>query len=247
MTYPTLGRSGRLGNQLWQIGSTVGLARLQMQEFSPQDYTPIFPMWKYFPYFSFPKTMFTSDKDKIAGAAKSRDFAWWVKPRQRGYLQDFTCLNLAKEDMKQWIQPSDRVKQSLQPLLRQYHPYEATAVHVRRGDYQKVWGGINLLSKRYYLDAWPQGKVLVFSDDIEWCKNNLPSDNVQFVTTVGNGVPPEISDFFLMSMCKAHVISNSTFSWWAAYNSSDVTYPLPWIKGIDLDVFPAEWKSIDWQ
>jgi len=240
MTYPTLGRSGRLGNQLWQIGSTVGLARLQYHEESPMHYDVIFPRWKYFPYFSFSQNLFTDDSSLIADAKHSRNFCHWLQPRQRGYMHDWKCLNLAKNDMSDWVRPSNLMKSLMKPYANKIQG--ATAVHVRRGDYQKVWGGINLLSKEYYLDAWPKkGRVVIFSDDPKWCKDNLPRVNSEVIHE------SEFLDFHLMASCENHVISNSTFSWWAAFNSSNVTYPLPWIKGANLDIFKNSWTPVQWQ
>jgi hypothetical protein len=53
---------------------------------------------------------------------------------------------------------------------------------------------------------------MVFSDDIEWCKENLQLENSTFVSTDSDYV-----DLCLMSMCNHHIIANSSFSWWGAW------------------------------
>jgi hypothetical protein len=54
----------------------------------------------------------------------------------------------------------------------------------------------------------------IFSDDINWCKNNIiiGSDNTVYVEN-----NPDYIDLWLMSLCKHNIISHSTFSWWGAY------------------------------
>lgn len=237
LTYSTLGRSGRFGNQLWQIASTIGLARKAWYDFSPRHLEVHLPPWKYQKYFSFPEHYFHGPKGRNAW-----EEAPWIVPRQRGYLQDFTCIEYVKDDVKKWLQPSDYARKRLDRLVENYRPSDATAIHVRRGDYEHVWKGINLVSKEWYLDNWPSGRKLIFSDDPQWCVENLPHDDTQVIHH------EEWLDFMIMSQCSAHIISNSTFAWWAAWssNSRNVTYPTPWIKGLELDIFEPWWKARKW-
>lgn len=63
--------------------------------------------------------------------------------------------------------------------------------------------------------------IMVFSDDIQWCKKNLPT-TFPFIDSFRWKWEPEgISDveaLFLMSQCKrAAICANSAFSWWGAY------------------------------
>jgi hypothetical protein len=55
-------------------------------------------------------------------------------------------------------------------------------------------------------------KFLIFSDDIEWCKNNFKGPEFYFSE---NEI--DIEDLFLMSLCDNHIISNSSFSWWGSW------------------------------
>lgn len=89
------------------------------------------------------------------------------------------------------------------------------SVHFRRGDYLK---GFSLnLSINYYNEAINQIiskysnfnlKFLIFSNDIDWCKNNLDGDCI-FVENLNR-----YQDMCIMSLCDHNIIANSSFSWW---------------------------------
>jgi hypothetical protein len=91
-------------------------------------------------------------------------------------------------------------------------------------------------------------KIFIFSDDIEWCEENL-SDLGTIVSHDHKGY--KFSNYLqLMSLCKFFIIPNSSFAWWSAYlsNSSKmVCYPENWIlnyhKKIE-DLFPENWIKI---
>jgi len=71
--------------------------------------------------------------------------------------------------------------------------------------------------------------LFVFSDDIEWCKENLPWP-VTFVDHNSTGVVAnseyvltrqedgtEHEDLWLLSLCKHGITANSSFSWWGGW------------------------------
>ena len=62
--------------------------------------------------------------------------------------------------------------------------------------------------------------LFVFSDDIEWCQENLSFDvPTTFVTHDYKG--PKFQYYLhLMCLCDHFIIPNSTFAWWAAWLSN---------------------------
>jgi len=84
---------------------------------------------------------------------------------------------------------------------------------------------------RVYLDYYKKalqiaGKrfVVVFSDDIEWCKKNVAKnlyqyEKIYFVDTRELPETDEI-DFLVMSMFQHHILANSSFSLWASFISA---------------------------
>ena len=89
-----------------------------------------------------------------------------------------------------------------------------------------------------------------FSDDIEWCKANLPGADIRYVDW--NQGSESYLDMYLMSRCKHNVVSNSTFSMWAAWlnnNSEKIIYrPSRYYTNSSdeqEDTWPDTWKVID--
>ena len=117
--------------------------------------------------------------------------------------------------------------------LRQRTGAPIVAVHVRRGDYalQRTQGLFHNLSARWFALAMSRFPVhvefLVFSDDLAWCKVNLPQTRVHY----SQGTD-DLADLAQMRACDAYIISNSTFSWWGAWLSDT---PSPVVIAPDAD------------
>lgn len=137
---------------------------------------------------------------------------------------------------------------------------DAVSIHVRRGDLMsdpvaKARGG--LCSLEYYARAveWITQRVkqphfFVFSDDPEWCVLNLPiSHPANYVHHNGPESGPE--DLRLMSLCKHHIIANSTFSWWGAWLGHNpakiIVAPEQWFSTAcydTRDLLPPDWVRL---
>jgi len=93
------------------------------------------------------------------------------------------------------------------------------SVHIRRGDYLKFPDIHPTVSLDYYIKAISDIKkrkdikcVLVFSDDIQWCKTNFYADMIRYAEGLY-----DYEEMLLMSACTHNIIANSSFSWWGAY------------------------------
>jgi hypothetical protein len=66
---------------------------------------------------------------------------------------------------------------------------------------------------------------------------------------VNNECSPDYLDMQLMSLCKHNIISNSTFSWWAAWlnpnEDKQVIAPEPWMDHISTDIVPKRWTKVN--
>ena len=112
----------------------------------------------------------------------------------------------------------------------------SVSVHVRRGDYIRFAHVYPLLGITYYAKALAYigehrkiDNILIFSDDIPWCKENFHGDKLKFIEGM-----EDWEDMYLMSLCSNNIISNSSFSWWGSYlNQSDdniVIAPKQWMQ-----------------
>jgi hypothetical protein len=117
-------------------------------------------------------------------------------------------------------QPGDRNVD----LLASIGAREATAVsvHVRRGDFLKLPETM-VCGREYYENAFREiGKrvmrpaFIIFSDDIRWCRANLDTGG-DAVFVDWNSGNDSWRDMWLMSRCGAHIVANSSFSWWSAW------------------------------
>jgi hypothetical protein len=135
---------------------------------------------------------------------------------------------------------------------------QAVSLHVRRGDYvtsEKHGAHHGLKGLDYYLAAAkevmkvaPKPTFYVFSDDIQWCKENIkldaPTVYVDHNTYGGD-------DMRLMRACHHNIIANSSFSWWGAWLGDNpdkvVVAPKQWVNNPDYDTsdcLPKSWIRI---
>jgi hypothetical protein len=147
-------------------------------------------------------------------------------------------------------------------LSEQISNCESVSVHIRRGDY--VSNPVTLqfhgiLPLEYYqkslariMESVENSHFYVFSDDPIWPRDNLRiQDPVTYITH--NGPDKDYEDLRLMSLCKHHIIANSSFSWWAAWLCQNpekmVIGPTQWfldpvLNAQTADMIPPEWIRI---
>lgn len=138
----------------------------------------------------------------------------------------------------------------------------SVAVHIRRGDYvtsplySKTIGALPI---SYYIDAVSLIKekidnpvFYVFSDDINWCRNELKIPDTFFNYIGDEHAGTNAANYMqLLSLCKHFIISNSTFAWWAAWlgehRDSVIIGPNNWFidKSNNVkDILPERWAKI---
>lgn len=109
----------------------------------------------------------------------------------------------------------------------------------------------DVCSKEYYEKAieemhnlFPDCAFVVFSNDIEWVKNNF---EFKYETIFEDGTDEIWEKLRLMYSCKHFIMSTSTFCWWAQYlcrnNKKTVIAPNRWTND---DSKPSKLLSDDW-
>ena len=133
----------------------------------------------------------------------------------------------------------------------------SVALHIRRGDYLQFTMNpkedelMYLLDNRYYHNAIEEMQKRIpgctfycFSDDLAWCKQEFGSMPMTFVGEE-YGLS-DIEEWYVMASCRHQIISNSTYSWWAAYlnENSDkiVLRPERWFG--NRDIYPNDWVAV---
>lgn len=206
ISFSSLGKHGRLGNQLFQIASTFGMA----EKYGARA---VFPSWSYAQYFEnyLPTGRMASTRIE---EKHFHHHEWNLTGDTdlHGYLQSPAYFGVQRLRLKQAF------VEDMKSRLNIWDKH-TICLQVRRGDYV---GNENYYQVpiTYYIQAlnkhfpgWQQSNILVISDDIEYCKVHFEClPNVTFAQ--GN---TDIEEMALASNCDDFIISNSTFGWWTAW------------------------------
>lgn len=176
---------------------------------------------------------------------------YWQSERYFNDIKDIICNEFTAKH-----EPDVKNKEMIQNILG----INAVSLHIRRGDYvsnlttNQVHG---VCSLEYYQQAVSiisqrveNPIFFVFSDDPEWVKQNLKiAYPIIFVDH--NDADKNFEDLRLMSLCKHHIIANSSFSWWGAWLGNNlnknIVAPKKWFSKEDVntqDLIPERWIRI---
>ena len=172
-----------------------------------------------------------------------------------GYFQSEKYFYKYRDEIKALFAPSEKI---LKYLNQKYanvisHP-KSVALHFRNylkdDPEQKYHPNV---TRRYLFNAinmFPKDSLFVVcSNDIPLCKRMLNGFEGNFVYIEGEHFH---HDFYLMSLCKNNIISNSSYSWWAAYLNKNpdkvVVAPKRWFtkkyRSDTYDNTPPSWIKL---
>jgi hypothetical protein len=237
ISFKELGKIGRLGNQLFQIATTIALAIRNNDRY-------IFPTWLYENSFNL-HDCFSAN---ITNYQTYNELNFTYTPiLYKPNLNLFGYFQSEKYFVDHW----DDIRKLLTPTITFGTNNNCTSIHVRRGDYLNLTKKYSQLNMDYYKMAMEKtntSKYMVFSDDIAWCKNNFQGD--QFIFSEGKS---DVEDLALMLGCEHNIIANSSFSWWGAYLNKNptkiVVAPSKWFGPVlsyndTRDLLPSSWIKI---
>lgn len=209
ISFSQLGNHGRLGNQLFEVHSTMGMAWRYRAE-------AVFPVWQYEQYFN-PPLPHGEMQTKRINEQHFHHYDWELTESCDvvGYLQSEKYFGSIRLTFKNEFVRETLSKSQLDGLFSK----TVICIQIRRGDYVGN-GNYHQLSVNYYIDAlmthfpnWRDHNILFISDDIEYCKVHFAClPNAYF--SAGNS---DIEDMALASCCDHFIISNSSFGWWCAW------------------------------
>lgn len=213
ISFSKLGRHGRLGNQLFQVMATMGMAERYGAEAR-------FPAWGYEQYFEVPGVRFEGSGDRVRGVRHQvmekqfQYYEWEIEGDSDlvGYLQSERYFGSTRL----------RFKEAFLEAMRAGHAglfeKETICVHIRRGDYVGN-EAYHQLTVHWFIDAmlthfprWRECNILFLSDEIEYCRTHF-----ECLPNAWFGGGGEIEDMALGSLCDNFIISNSSFGWWTAW------------------------------
>lgn len=153
---------------------------------------------------------------------------FWSLPNNtalHGYFQAKEYVDEFKVDLVEELKMNDKFYDHSADKYANYKKNynNIISLHIRRGDslLDNFAFNAEVSIENYYNNILlnhtnNNDLVLIFSDDIDWCKNIFIGDKFVFVDhrKLNEG---HLYDFSLMSMCDINIMAVSTFSWWASW------------------------------
>jgi hypothetical protein len=258
----TIPLMGGLGNQLFQIAAGTYIEKIHGRTvlFSPFLLSSIYSKSNTVRYFESQQLLSQKELDRSRLFSAKLQIHKWLKTgyllteeesqgnslieiRQRtsllmGYFQNFQIVELGKSETLNRFNHYEKLLGFDNSIVS-----DSIALHIRFGDYrtnQKTREFHGLTSINYFTSAVSLledqngfSNIMIFSDEPELAslqfkdvyRGPLPVLTHQSTTS-------PLNDLILMSKAKAIVMSNSSFSWWAAWlgtqTDAQVIAPVPW-------------------
>ena len=255
------GPTGRLGNQLFDFASSLGIARtLNYTLVMPHTH----PLLKYFK-INLPVLEGKPENLRAITLQQWRN-NWWGRNGTfltfnltlSGYYRVWNYFKHVTESVRESLQIKDEFLDKAKQFLQLHTPTNRTliGIHIRRGDFltkgQQAYGKA-VASKKYITTAMAYFKkryndslFVVVSDDKRWCKTNLAGKDV--VVSQSNDA---IVDLAIMTLCNHTIITSGTFGWWGGWLAGgEVVYwtgfPKPGSKNEKEILFKGEYYPPYW-
>jgi hypothetical protein len=146
VTCKWLGQSGRLGNQMFQIAATIGVARKNGLEC-------VFPPWDYADYFRkpVPQSAQLPETDVYWEASFAYNDIRLCRPTDlAGCFQSERYFKHCEAEVRSYFLPRAELLASLEGPYRELLSRPTCSVHVRRGDYVLYPEYVDLAATDYY-------------------------------------------------------------------------------------------------
>jgi hypothetical protein len=165
-----------------------------------------------------------------------------------GYYQSEKYFKHIEDEIRKDFTFKQEVLDLSLDFFKNFENTKVISLHIRRGDYvvnsNHPVQTIEYYEKalEYFDDTLP---VLVFSDDSEWCKQQELFIPDRFMISEENSTD---ADLCLMSLCKYHIIANSSYSWWGSWlaKSQRTIAPKKWFDGDCINHSTQDLYCSDW-
>lgn len=170
-----------------------------------------------------------------------------------GYFQSSKYFDFIRNKLIYELVPIEEHTKQEKKLIEQIEDSMSVCLTIRLGDY--IDNPIHqVCTIKYYMKAMEQVKELlpsckffIFSDEIEKVKNIF---EFEYPVVFDDGKSKDYMSLDIMSKCKHFIVSNSSFSWWAQYLSTNknkiVVSPSKWFaQDIPCDIMQDNWMLIE--
>lgn len=160
---------------------------------------------------------------------KERDYDYepWALETTDGYLSGYwqseRYFRHAADIIRNKVSFKNTATETVVRYRSQMEAADSVSVHIRLGDYaetEALYGGI--CTTAYYRNAVQyigsridNPRFYVFSDSPDQAADVMEGCDYELVE--GNRGEDSYLDMYLMSLCRHHIIANSTFGWWGAW------------------------------
>jgi len=281
ISYNRLGSNGRLGNQMFQYAGLRGIAANRGYDWlipRPESYGDSnYGLFDCFEMSSVKEENFGHLNVQSISTGQfhfSQEFFDGCPDNVN--LHDYFTTEKYFANVKDIIRKDFTFKEDiLEPCKEIVSELENPIfIHVRRGDYVANSNAHPICPLSYYEEALKHfdsnSPVLVFSDDIEWCKGQKFFKQDRFMLSEYQEKYPQTCDTLLgrqkalipyydlcmMSLCTGGIIANSTMSWWGAWLIDNpiqpIVYPNPWFGNMYSDynmgdLFLYNWMEVSYE
>ena len=153
-----------------------------------------------------------------------------------GHFESYKYFENADDEVRKDYSFKDFILDTASNFHKKNNINNSVCINVRRGDFIKFQNCHAVCTENYYFKCIEKldkdRQYLVVSDDIDWCKTVFLGSNYIFLDVQNNKIPKAHFDMCVGSLCDDFIISNSTFSWWMSYlgksKTKKVFIPDPW-------------------
>lgn len=220
---------GGLGNYMFQISAAYSISKRDNKELVC-DYSDNMVPHKPFSEYTdniFRKINFSNGIGPHTPIGES-GFNYHPIPniegnvRLNGYYQSEKYFKHIRNEILDLFDLPQSTKENINEKYKGVLKQNTCSLHVRRGDYLGLPNHHPQQPIEYYKKAveiiGDEKTFVIFSDDINWCRENLNFINNKFFISNNK----DYEDLYLMSLCNDNIITNSTFSWWGAWLNNNL-------------------------
>lgn len=251
----SLGKNGRIGNQMFQYAALVGISKNRGFDFCIPNHS----QYNFREEFedssgrsihhqlqkSFKLSYLNGRYGLVDGSIIQLNQHHFCEElfnecpdnsTLEGYFESYKYFENCEDELRLDFQFHDDLLEESKKFYKKNSIKKSVSIIVRRGDFLLYPDCHPVCSLDYYkscIDFFGDRQFVIISDDIEWCKSQeiFNGNNFYFVEEQ-NKFLKSVYDLCVSSLSDDFIISNSTFAWWISWlgknKDKKVFAPDPW-------------------